>query len=253
MDRWLFKRAVSDIRERATLIVANSERTAGDVCETLELGRDRIRVIPLGVDTDFFTQKEPDRVRDICNRFGVEPGRFLMVLGTVSTRKNVQTILNALSTNALAAHVPEVLVVGPPGRGVEEIESNIVRLGLSGAVKLTGWLHSNEVQHLLSAACGLLHPSLDEGFGLTPLEAMASGTPALVAKVGAVPEVVGDAAVLLDPFDPSAWADAIIRVLNDRAFADELRNRGLKRSARFTWARAAERHIDVYREALRLS
>jgi len=253
VDRWLFGRATADLCERAALIVANSRQTAKDMVDILGVDAGRIRVIPLAVDASFFGERDPARVRRVCATQGVSPGQFFVVLGAVSSRKNLSPVLRALRTADFGTHHPKLLVVGPPGRGADQAKAMVEDLGLSDRVRFTGWLPTDVVRDLLPAAAGLLHPSLDEGFGLTPLEAMASGTPAAVSNVGALPEVVGDAGLLLAPSDSSAWADAMTRLFNEPSFAEELRRRGLEHARRFQWTHVAELHLGVHREVLQLA
>lgn len=250
IDRWLFGRATADLSKRAALIVANSRHTADDIVNTLGVDPDRIRIIPLGVDDTFFDERDPSVCQRVCVNHGVRPNEFFIVLGAVSTRKNLSPIIKALAKAGFGDSDPKLLLVGPLGRGADEVQALVRELGLSDRVRFTGWLPADDVANLLSAAAGLLHPSLDEGFGLTPLEAMASGTPAVVSNVGALPDVVGGAATLLDPFDVPAWGDAMARLINDRSFAEELTLNGRARAHQFRWLRVAEMHAEVHREVL---
>ena len=249
-DRWLFGRAAADLSKRAALIVANSRQTADDIVKVLGVASDRIRVIPLGVDDGFFENRDPIVVTRTCAEHGVSPGEFFIVLGAVSSRKNLVPVIKALAIASKPDSDPKLLIVGPPGRGADQAHAMVQELELSDRVRFTGWLPANELRNLLSAAAGLLHPSLDEGFGTTPLEAMASGTPAVASNVGALPEVVGAAALLLDPFDPAAGGDAMTRLIDDRSFGEELRRRGREHVRNFRWNRVAEMHADVHREVL---
>jgi glycosyltransferase involved in cell wall biosynthesis len=250
VDRWLFGRAADDLSKRAALVIANSRRTADEVVGTLGVASERIRVIPLGVDDAFFAERDPVTLHRTCAMHGVSPGEFFIVLGAVSSRKNLAPVIKALACTTFGDSDPKLLVVGPFGRGADQFQAMARDLGLRDRVKFTGWLPASDVRDLLGAAAGLLHPSLDEGFGMTPLEAMACGTPAVASNVGALPEVVGDSALLLDPFDPDAWRDAMTRLINDRSFGEELRGRGREHAREFRWSRVAEMHADVHREVL---
>jgi alpha-1,3-rhamnosyl/mannosyltransferase len=120
----------------------------------------------------------------------------------------------------------------------------------SEAIHFVGWLDEHDLAVLYSHAGVLVLPSLYEGFGLPVLEAMACGAPVICSTGGSLPEVAGDAALVLPPSDPTAWADAMARVLTNEAAAIELRQRGFRRAAEFNWRTTAEQTRDVYREAL---
>jgi glycosyltransferase involved in cell wall biosynthesis len=117
------------------------------------------------------------------------------------------------------------------------------------AVVRLGPVSEERLRMLYRAASALVYPSLYEGFGLPPLEAMASGTPVIASRAASIPEVVGDAGLLLDPTDVGAWTDAIVRVVNDEHLRDRLRAAGVRRASAFTWERTARMTLDVYRRA----
>jgi glycosyltransferase involved in cell wall biosynthesis len=145
---------------------------------------------------------------------------------------------------------PALLAAGPPGRGAGAIEEEAAGLGLGHRVRFAGFVPGDDLPVLLAASRALVHPSRDEGFGLTPVEAMAAGVPALASAAGAVPEVTAGAAVLLDPEDADAWAEAITAVAADPDHHAALVAAGAERQAMFTWARAAEATRAVHREVL---
>jgi alpha-1,3-rhamnosyl/mannosyltransferase len=143
-----------------------------------------------------------------------------------------------------------LLAAGPPGVGAGDVEAEAERLGVADRVRWAGFVDDTELPVLLHVALALVHPSRAEGFGLTPLEAMAAGAPALVSDVGAVREVTGEAAVLLDPGDPDGWASALRQVLVDPEHRAALVAAGTAHQARFTWRATAEATRAVYDEVL---
>ncbi|MBV8982404.1 MAG: glycosyltransferase, partial [Acidimicrobiia bacterium] len=143
-----------------------------------------------------------------------------------------------------------LVVAGPRGRGAEAFDAEARKLGLESAVRVTGFVPAADLPVLLAAALALVHPSKYEGFGLTPLEAMAAGTAVLAANTGALPEVVGDAGMLLPPDDVDAWANAMTRVNDDDALRRSMVERGRAWAEGFTWGRAAQETAAVYRTCL---
>jgi glycosyltransferase involved in cell wall biosynthesis len=167
----------------------------------------------------------------------------------VSLRKNLTTVLRALAEAGDHLRLP-ILLAGPAGRGAGAVQAEVQRLGLADRVIVSGWLEERELAALVASATALLHPATHEGFGLPPLEAMAAGTPVVAASGGAVPEVVGDAAILLDPDDTELWADAMIRLSGDVDLATTLCTKGLVRSAKYTWERTAAETLSVHQHVL---
>jgi alpha-1,3-rhamnosyl/mannosyltransferase len=143
-----------------------------------------------------------------------------------------------------------LLVAGPAGRGAAGIEAEADRLGLAGRVRFAGFVSGEDLPVLVGASLALVHPSRDEGFGITPIEAMAAGVPAITSTVGSLPEVVGDAGLLVDPDDHDGWAAAIFGVATDPERRAALVAAGHLRQARFTWRAAAEATLAVHDEVL---
>lgn len=249
-DRWLFSKSLAQAFDRAAMVITGSEYTARCLKDVLDLEAERITVIPYGVSVEFLEPLEVRSSHGVLMKFGVEPQRFLVVVGTVSTRKNLRPVIEAVASRPKAFASLKVLAIGPPGVGSAETESLVNELGLGDVVRFTGWIPDVELRALLSSAAALLHPSREEGFGLTPLEAMACGVPTAVANAGSLPEVVGDAGLILDPDDAQAWAGAIERVVNDEGLRQDLMERGQVRAARYSWSAAAQRTIEVHRSVL---
>ncbi|MDQ6782814.1 MAG: glycosyltransferase family 4 protein [Actinomycetota bacterium] len=246
-ERWAFTRAVTDAAGRAAAVIAVSVAVADQVKGWLGIASERVHVVHLGVAPDLFIPPTPEEVASVCSRHGVQPGGYLLVLGAVSTRKNLTPVINALAATRSPSTVP-LLAVGPPAIGATDVIDLIARRGLGERVRLTGWLPSSDVRSLLGGARALLHPSLDEGFGMTPLEAMACGVPTAVSDAS-LPEVVGDSAILVGN-DPQSWAVAIDGLIGDEQLRSRLIERGRRRAADFTWDRTAEATTTVYRSVL---
>ena len=251
VERWSFGRAVARAADSASMVIADSATEAANLVDQGGFGPDRIRVVPLGVGAEFRAPRERSVEDEACARQGVERHRYLVALGAVTSRKNLGVVLQALArTSPDLLGKTALLVIGPPGADAETIHSQAGSLGVADRVRFAGYVPGDDLPALLGASLMLVHPSVDEGFGLTPLEAMASGTAALVAASGSLPEVVGSAALLADPHDPDPWAEAIARVATDGELRSSLLNEGRRHQAQFTWARTAEETLAVYDELL---
>jgi glycosyltransferase involved in cell wall biosynthesis len=221
--------------ERASAILCVSQSTARDVQEIFGLPAQRLEVTYEGVSERFHPVAREDR-SEVRRRLEL-PERFILFVSTIEPRKNLGSLLDAW---AQMRGRPPLVVAGGFGWRHEEIQARMVRLAAAGLRHL-GPVAPEDLPALYSSATVLAHPAWYEGFGLTPLEAMACGTPVVCSDRSSLPEVVGDAGILLDPSDVQAWTDALERITGDAAAASDLRRRGLLRAADFSWERSAER------------
>lgn len=247
-ERWTFRRSIELLAGRAATLVVPSAYVAERVTGLLGIEPSRVQVVPLGVSGAFSAAGSEGIIRDVCRRFGVAPGEFVVSVGAVSTRKNVIALVRALAN--LGGAGPTLIMIGPDGQGSRQVDAEIARLGGGSRVLRTGFLPDADAAALVQGAAVLLHPALGEGFGFVPLEAMAVGTPVIASRISSVPEVVGDAAVLVDePTDPASWAHALTELMADDDRRAALARAGAERAARFTWADTAWRMLALYREA----
>lgn len=249
-ERWAFARAVRDAAARAAAVITQSTAVAADAIEQLGIEPERLHVVPLAVAPEFFASVSDEAVNDACRRYHLRPGGYLVALGTVSTRKNLVPVIEAVAGGTAGA--PPLVAIGPPGEGAGLVDQVIGRYRARDRVRVLGWVPAADVVSLLRGARALVHPSVEEGFGLTPLEAMAVGVPAVVSRQGSLPEVVGYDALLADAHDPDSWADAIAGVTADGELRRGLIERGRRRAAGFTWDRTAAGTAAVYRSVLGL-
>lgn len=232
--------------QRTDHILADSHATKTDLTSVLGVSSERITVIHLAADPSF--QPVPDgEAHRVANQYGLEPG-FLFFVGTLEPRKNVPGLLHAyrILLDQKATAEPLVLV-GGKGWLYEEIFDRVEALGLSDQVRFLHRVPDTDLPGLYSAASVLTTPSFYEGFGLPALEAMACGTPVVVADRASLPEVVGDAGLLVDPEDPEAIAAGLNRVLTDEDMRASMAALGLERASGFSWERVARETLDVYR------
>lgn len=242
--------ASGDSVRHAERVIAVSQRTASDAVRLLGVDPARVRVVHEAAAPAFGPRSEAD-FDVLAQRIGLSarPGQYVLFVGTLEPRKNVLLLLEAFELVRGEVDA-QLLIVGARGWLDEPIFAAHTRSGVGGAVQFLGALSEEELAVLYSYAGVFALPSLYEGFGLPVLEAMACGAPVVCSNAGPLPEVAGDAAVLLPPRDAEVWAGALASVLTVRRRADELRRRGFARAAMFSWHAAAEATREVYREAL---
>jgi len=230
----------------ARRVIAISESTRGDVLRHYGLSPDRVDRIYYGLDP-IFRPLPADQVAEFRAREGL-PERFLLFVGTLEPRKNVARLIDAYGR--LPGELPPLLLVGGKGWLYEEIYRRVEALPLGDKVRFVGYVPGERLPWWYNAAEAFVYPSLYEGFGLPPLEAMACGTPVVSSSVSSLPEVVGDAGLLVDPTDTEALAAALGRVSGDAGLRERLRAAGLAQAQRFSWAEAARQTVRSYRQAL---
>jgi len=233
-----YRRELPRALARADAIAAVSESTRNDLIELMHVDPACIRVVYEGVDERFFVPENDAHLPDVRRRYRL-PERYLVFLvGTPEPRKNLTRAVEA--ARVAAPEMPLVLI------GDSEKITSL--LGpLATGVQLLGCVPDHDLPRILAGAFCALYPSLYEGFGLPVLEAMAAGTAVITSNVSACPEVAGSAAVCVDPRDVEAMAEAIRRLCADEALRRQLGRKGRKRAAEFSWNRAAEQMLRLYR------
>ena len=237
---------VTHTAKRATRVITDSPASRDDLVELVGIDPERIDVIHLGVSPAF-----SPALRDaewLRARYGVA-GPIVLSVGTPEPRKNLAGTLAVFER--VLQEIPEatLLLVGGAGWRSEDLDARLARAGAS--VIRAGRLSFEDLTRTYASADCFLFPSLREGFGFPPLEAMASGLPVVCSNRPSLPEVVGHAALTAEPDDHGTLAAAVVSVLHDRARAADLRTRGLAQSAGFSWATTVEQTIATYRRALR--
>jgi glycosyltransferase involved in cell wall biosynthesis len=228
----------------AGAVVVPSEAVRRDVVRILGLPPERVFAIPEAAGPAFHPQ-DATAVSAVRRRYGLN-GPFILSVGSLEPGKNRERLLEAFA-RLRARGLEHMLVVAGQRAWRYEGEGPLAqRLGLAESVRFLGHVPQADLPALYSAAEIFAFPSLYEGFGLPTLEAMACGTPVVASNVSAVPEVVGDAAIQVSPLDVEALADAMERLLRDERLRDELRERGLKRAAGFSWEKTARQTAGVY-------
>lgn len=233
---------------RAQRIITDSRWARADLLARSAVDPARVVVIPLAAGTRFRPQG-PAETAAVLARHGLRPG-FLFCLGRLNRRKNLDRLLLAHARLRAAGVTDAPLVIGgkPDHGGPPRLRGVPVRSD-DPAVRFVGMIPDADLPAFYAGASCFVYPSLLEGFGLPPLEAMACGTPVVVSKRAALPELVGEAGLLIDPQNVDDMAAAIATVLGDAALAGELGARGLQRSQHYSWEATARLTLDVYRQA----
>jgi len=227
--------------KHAAHIIAVSQHTKEDIIKYLMIPEDKITVIYNGIDHSTY-KPYPQRMLD-------EP--FIIYVGSERPRKNLNRLLEAFAI--IKNDFPELrlIKIGEPGR-YDVFHSNTIdklgKLGIKDSVLFVEYVSDVYLAHYYSCAEMLVYPSLYEGFGLPPLEAMACGCPVVTSNTSSLPEVVGDAGILVNPYDMTELAQAMKRVLSDKNLRDEMKNKGLQRAGRFCWDKTSEQTMAVYQK-----
>lgn len=242
--RWRLPRSA----KAAARIIVPLECVARQVVERFGVERERVRVVPLGVDARLKPPSLDERARVRARHRLAKP--YILFVGNIEPKKNLPTLLRAFAALKQDGLPHELVLAGKRGWKCREVFALPAELGIKADVRFLGYVEEEDLAGLYGGAELFAFPSLVEGFGLPPLEAMACGTPVVTSDADALVETTGDAAEHVPALDVHALADAIRRVLCDAALREQLRGAGLARAAAFTWSRAAEMTRSVYREAL---
>jgi len=235
--------------ERADHIITDSDWTRKDVLKHLEASPERVTTVHLAANPVYRPITNSQEVRRAVTRYGL-PSDFIIFVGTLEPRKNVPTLLKAFHHLREQGHDIHLALVGRKGWLYEDIFSTMTDLKLGRYVHFLENVSYEDLARLYNAARCLALPSHYEGFGLPPLEAMACGTPVVVSDRASLPEVVGDAGLLVDPDNPEALSQALAQVLDDDDLRESLRGRGLMRASEFSWARTAHETMSIYEQVL---
>jgi glycosyltransferase involved in cell wall biosynthesis len=233
---------------RADRFIAVSESTRRDLIQLLAVGPDKVDVVHNGVEERFQPIGDAATVEEFRRARGL-PDRFVLYLGTLEPRKNVVTLIRAYAQARKRGITETLVLAGGRGWGSSPEAHLIERLGLEAHVRSVGFVPMEDQVLWYNAATLFAYPSLYEGFGFPALEAMACGTPVVAGNCSSLPEVVGDAGLLVNPRDADDLAEAIVRVLRDDQLRFDLACRGRERARRFSWEAAARGTVGSYRRA----
>ncbi len=244
-NRTYLKWATGSAVRRANRVIAISESTKRDLVNHYRIPPERITVVYCGRDC---APSQPDHsaVESWRIRRGL-PDHFILHVGTLEPRKNIPRLVRAFARARRSAHLPlHLVLVGAKGWKYDEVDRVIAQEQVEDCVVFAGYVPQAELPLWYRAAEAFVYPSLYEGFGLPPLEAMAAGLPVVCSNASSLPEVVGDAALVVPPEDETALADSIVRIASDSALREELVTRGKQQAGKFSWERTAHETALVY-------
>jgi len=246
---WLYNRWVPVWAIRhARLIIAVSRATKHDIVKYLRVPSAKIIKIPEAAGDIFVPQLDRARLEGVRRRYKLDSD-FILGIGSASPRKNIQALIHAFALDPFLRSKYQLVIVWTHSLLEQELQREISTLEIAHQVRFLRRVSNEDLALLYNAASLFVFPSLYEGFGLPPLEAMACGTPVVAANNSSIPEVVGDAAILVDASDVKAIAEAMTQVLTDMNLRHELRERGLQRAQMFSWERCARETLTVYERA----
>jgi glycosyltransferase involved in cell wall biosynthesis len=240
---------------QAAAVIAPSEFSRRDLVETYHLPPERVRVTPLAAAPHFAPVRDPGERERIRELYRIRPD-YILAVGAIQPRKNLVRLVEAyadLRHRRSQAKLPQLVVVGKRGWLYRETLDVARRLSFEGDIHFAGYVPESDLPALYTDALCFVYPSYFEGFGLPPLEAMQCGAPVIAGNRTSLPEVVGEAGLLVDPFDREAIAYGLGRLIDDKELREELSARGLERSRSFHWRETARLTLEVYEQAALLA
>lgn len=244
-DRLLFASLLPLSLQRAQAVITLSEHAKQEILLFFPFLTGKVYSIPLAAGACFVRLDRATAWKTVSQRYGLHRD-FLLAVGNLQPRKNLLRLVRAFT--AVHPKYPDLdlVIVGQSQWQASSLYAEINRLGIADCVRFTGYVPDDDLVCLYSLAQIFVYPSVYEGFGLPVLEAMACGTPVVASNASSIPEVAGDAALLIDPLDEEAIAQAISAVLSSREFSQSLTERGKARAQQFTWRHTAIETIKIY-------
>lgn len=233
---------------KAEKIITVSEFSKNDIIKHIRYPEDKIEIIPPAVNHNLYYQ---NRNKSILKKYGIkEDEKVILYVGAEEPRKNIQVLINSFDKLKSKISQIKLLKVGTPNylRVREKLLKQIESLNLQKDVIFAGYVPESELAKIYNAVDLFVFPSLYEGFGIPPLEAMACGTPVITSNSSSLPEVVGDAAIIIDPYDANKFAEEMYEVLTEDGLREEMIRKGLDRSKMFSWEKAARKTREIYEQ-----
>ncbi len=245
-----FRLAIRRLLRLADAVITVSQHCKKDLVERFNISPNKIRVIYNGVDRSFSPSSQ-NSCDSVLKGYGIRKAQYFLFVGNIEPRKNLPTLIRAFSRLLKEKRLPsgqKLVIVGQKGQLCKDVLRLPWQLGIDKEVLFLGNVPEVHLPDLYRAASAFVFPSVYEGFGLPVLEAMACGTPVISSNYSSLPEIVGDAALLVDARSDEEMAEAMYKVLDDEAVREEVRYRGLKRAAMFSWKKTARQTLAVYEE-----
>ena len=236
--------------QSASSIITDSEFIKNELLDLYNIDSNKISCIPLGVNSIYKPQSLQD-TKFCLDQYKLSYGNFFITVGTLEPRKNIKLVLSAYQKlSATIRNSYPLVVVGMKGWFTDEIEAQMAPLLSTGQIRLLGYVPSNDLASLVASAKALIYPSIYEGFGLPPLEAMACGTPVICSNTSSLPEVVGNAALLVSPSDVQGMCNSIEKLVESPELTADLSAKGLIQASLFSWSECANKTAMVYKKLL---
>ena len=237
--------AFSIVRKKAHHVIADSETTKNDIIKFLEIPESKIKVIYLGVDDNFRIIEDEDLLHTIGKKYALTK-KFILSIGTLEPRKNVLTILRAFYKTR-AKNDYKLILVGKKGWFFKEVFRLINQLKIENEVGYLGYIDDAELPLILNSASLFIYTPFFEGFGLPVLEAMKCGVPVITSNVSSIPEIIGDAGILVNPTDIDELAQKIDLVLENKELHESMKSRGIKQVQRYSWEDTASKTLQLFK------
>jgi len=237
---------------RADVIITDSEFSKSEIIKYFPKYKDKIEVVYCGVNTEkFHPVGDESVIEEVKNSLGIN-GEYFLYLGTIEPRKNLERLVEAYGIlSKKDENVPKLVMAGGKGWLNSAIYQKVTELGLEDRVIFTKYIPDEALCPLINGATAFVFPSVYEGFGMPPLEAMACGVPVVSSGEASLPEVVGDCAVIVDAYSPESISEGMYRIWTDKALREDLKKRGPQRAAEFSWGKFSEKLHDIYKAVLR--
>lgn len=234
----------------ADIILTISENSKKEIAELINIPLEKIRIAYPATDSSIFYPRKDESCKSLLQaKYKIE-GDYILYLGTLEPRKNINTLIKAFELVSIKNSDIKLVLAGGKGWKYDEIYSLVQELKLEDRVTFTGYIEEEDIPILYSNAIMFVFPSIYEGFGMPPLEAMACGTPVIVSNSSSLPEVVGDSGVLVDPRDSEHIACEIERLIHDKNLRKDLADKGLLQASKFSWKQSANKAMDIYRSLI---
>jgi glycosyltransferase involved in cell wall biosynthesis len=247
--KFYFPLAIRASARSAQALIADSDSTRRDAIRLLHIPPGKISTVHLGVDRSFTKIKGQEELRRVRTKYRL-PERIILYVGLVEPRKNLPGLIDVFEKLVQGGTDHDLVVVGRRGWSSEAVWSQVEALGLNQRVHFTGYVDRQELPLVYNLASIFVYPTRYEGFGLPVLEALACGVPVITTNASSLPEIAGDAAILVPPDDGQALHDSMRMLLDDPELRSDLSSQGLERAKEFTWEHTALRTLQVYRQVL---
>jgi glycosyltransferase involved in cell wall biosynthesis len=247
--RIYFQAIIPAVIKNADHVIAVSESTRRDILDLIPVKEECISVTHLGVDNRFAAVLDKNKLSELRKRFNLSRD-FILSVGVLEPRKNLSALVDAYQASSLPEQF-DLAIVGSLGWGYSPLLRQIAHSPVREHIRMLGYVADEDLPALYTSAAVFAYPSLYEGFGLPPLEAMACGTPVITSAISSLPEIAGDAAILVDPNNVQELSFALRQVLQNQDLRKELSRRGIERARQFTWERMAEKTLEVYKHVAR--